>query len=462
MRSFFRVVALVGFIIVARAAYAREVLKVGDDINVDVHGFYKANVSGILLPQGFVDQSLAMQRLTSDIRSPWPPTPVLPENAVISTNLLRIGGTADWSHRLKLDVAWQMALFVSSAGQLLPGLSATSFVSSANAVAAKRRLIPLGQTIVDRAGMRLEHEIDRLALSVSLPFGTLIVGRQILSWGTGRLWNPTDVLSPFAPTTVDREVRRGFDAVRLAVALGATTQLDVIYLPQEKLADNGGVLRFRTNVLEWDASISAGKYANDLVVGADVSGDVGPLGFHAEGASTFEFQNAPSSLALEHRFFRGVAGFDWRPAEKLTFVAEYHFNGFGAESRNQLAERLVSERVVRGEVFGGGRHYAGVIAGYQHSEVFGLSATAILNLIDPSALLVPSLEYWLEQSVLIRAGAAIPLGQSVDPRAFQQLTVDDVLTQSARFIDARKTLGLRSEFGASPWTVFVQAALYIP
>ena len=85
----------------------------------------------------------------------------------------------------------------------------------------------------------------------------------MLSWGTGRLWNPTDLLSPFAPTVVDKEVRRGIDAVRVSVPLGETTQLDALWLPQKVAAEMGGAVRLVTNVKDTDVSVSAAKYVRE-------------------------------------------------------------------------------------------------------------------------------------------------------------------------------------------------------
>ena len=81
----------------------------------------------------------------------------------------------------------------------------------------------------------------------------------------------------------------------------------------------------------------------------------------------------------------------------------------GAREPSQYLSVLKSDRVTRGEVFGAGRHYAGLVAAWQASDLLSVQATALANLQDPSVMLVPALEYWMEQSVLLRAGGYVPI-----------------------------------------------------
>ncbi len=89
-----------------------------------------------------------------------------------------------------------------------------------------------------------------------------------------------------------------------------------------------------------------------------------------------------------------------------------------------------------------------------------LRMLVLANLADPSALAIPVAEYWAAQKVLVRIGGDIPMGRSPDSRALSRLTAADVLTGSAAFRTAVSSLGLRSEYGASPFGLFAQAGLY--
>ena len=139
---------------------------------------------------------------------------------------------------------------------------------------------------------------------------------------------------------------------------------------------------------------------------------------------------------------RAVVGADARPRDDVVVTAEYYFNGWGVTDPAGYLAVLSSDRVQRGEVFGAGRHYLGGSAVWRTSELLSLGGTALVNLADPSALVIPSLEYWAEQKVLLRAGGYLPIGRRPTAAVPQDLA-------------------LRSEYGAAPFGVFAQLAIYL-
>jgi hypothetical protein len=460
--------------VIALPARALEVVHTDGGVVVEASGFVKSFVSSVWLQPSLVDGTRALQGVIDEVRPLVPPelasqVPAdvrLPSHVLLSAQVARVGAKARYRELASLDVAWQLTASVVSDAKFAAGSSLAGTIGGASSLAsASRRLVDLKPVLAESGGLRVEHQVDRLALRFALPFGDLTVGRQVLSWGTGRVWNPTDVLSPFPPTVVDREVRRGFDAARLAVALGPTSQLDVLWLPQQRAADNGGVVRFQTNVAGWDGSVSFGKYVSDLLVGLDVVGDLGPVSVHGEAAYTIGLAGlgvTGEQVRVGEHFLRAVVGADWRPHEKVMLAAEYHYNGFGALTPADYLAKLSSARVTRGEVFGAGRHAAALMALWQAHELASVSLVTLANLQDPSVLFIPSVEWSFAQSVLVRAGANLPLGATPDANVFKRLTAADVALQSEAFTTATKTLGLRSEHGTSPWAAFVQVGLYVP
>lgn len=444
----------------AFAAEAKEVVRQDSGAVLDLSGFFKSQLSGVFLHPEAVQALEAQARLLERAQAAAPPgvqlpgVPVPPRAGVVSSNVLRLASRFRFQDRFELDVAWQLGLTAASA---------PAFLGATPAEGDPRRLVPLGGELGSGSEWRVAHELDRFAIKLPLPFGDLTLGRQVLSWGTGRFWNPTDVLSPFPPTAIDREVRRGFDAARLAVALGDVTQLDLVFLPRVEPAELGGVVRFQTNLAGWDGSVSAGKYLGDLVFGADVVGDLGPVGVHAEGAYTVQLVGlGTSSVEVGEHFFRGVVGAEARPHDKVVVMAEYGFNGYGAATPGRYARILASERVRRGELFGAGKHNLALAGSFLATDIFSTQLAVLVNLSDPSALFVPSFEWSITQWLLLRGGASLPLGRTPDAAVFDALSGADVLTRSEAFGEALRTRGLRSEHGSAPFAVFLQMGLYVP
>ncbi len=460
-------------LLLASAAQARELYRQEDGLTVEGRGFFKSFLTVVAPSPGLADSLAAMGALLDETRPLLPPDqaallPVvtsLPPSAAVGFSSVRLGTTVSWRDWLELNAAWQLSATLASSASFTQGASVSGFVGTGLSGPAKRRLWDFEPVLASAGSWRLEHNLDQLSVKVHTRRADVIVGRQVLSWGAGRLWNPTDLLSPFAPTVVDKEVRRGIDAVRVSVPFGETTQLDVLWLPQRLAAEMGGALRLVTNVKDTDVSVSAAKYVRDVVLGADFSGDLGPLGVHGEAAYTLSLEGlweGGRTVQVGEHFLRAVAGVDWRPADEWVLMAEYHFNGSGSPLASHYVERLSTPRAARGEVFGAGRHYLGLVAAWRPDELVSVSGLVLANVTDPSVLLVPSVEWWFEQTVILRAGASLPLGRWPDASGLRALTPADVLGQTDAWRAESRSLGVTSEYGMGSFGVFVQVAVYVP
>lgn len=394
--------------------------------SLELGGFYKTFAAGLVLPewQGSSDLLLAQR----------------PEyRGALATQVARLQARFLFAETLDFEAAWQVGGLVASREEFVSGFALGG--ASGTGESGSRRLVDFDGVFAESRTMRLVHDLDRLALKLSLPGADVVLGRQVLGWGSGRIWNPTDLLSPFAPTALDKEVRRGVDALRVSVPLGSTGLFDALWLPQRG-ADQGFVLRAQANFLGYDFSLSTAKYVSDLVLGADFSGDAGPLGVHGEAAWTMNLSGwSGDGLGVEEEFLRAVGGVEWRPLDSLVLLAEYHFNGHGAAEPDDYAARALSERVASGEVFGVGRHYLGLVSSWAASDLLTLQATVLLNLLDPSAMLMPVLEWSAAQNALVRLGAFVPVGAN-----------------PSGHLDG--TVRMHSEYGSSPAGLMVQTAIH--
>ncbi|MFX8565689.1 hypothetical protein ABTL91_18930, partial [Acinetobacter baumannii] len=81
--------------------------------------------------------------------------------------------------------------------------------------------------------------------------GALRAGRQRIAWGTGKIWNPTDVVNPYQPTSIERDERRGVDALYAREGLGALGQAELVWAGEDRWVDHQLLARGRADLGGW-------------------------------------------------------------------------------------------------------------------------------------------------------------------------------------------------------------------
>ncbi|HUJ76132.1 MAG TPA: hypothetical protein VL359_14815, partial [bacterium] len=155
---------------------------------------------------------------------------------------------------------------------------------------------------------------------LDLDWISLTLGRQVVNYGRGELWSPTDIFTELDLSGIS-PVRRGTDSVRLTVPLGQTAGFDVVGAPT--LAPADGRYSARANALiadVFDAAVVAARDGADKgwVLGADFKTDV-EVGL--TGEATY-FQPDPGGWG----WVRAAAGVDWSIGDFI-LAAEYYYNG---------------------------------------------------------------------------------------------------------------------------------------
>lgn len=119
----------------------------------------------------------------------------------------------------------------------------------------------------------VKTDVHRLYVRFYLPSVDLTFGRQSVNWGVGYAWSPVDVFNPPDPTD-PQGLRRGIDAAVAQVPVGP---LDFWTLA---LADGKYGVRRRGNLSGTDWSLAFVSDTGDMILGADLKGDLG-VGWHA-------------------------------------------------------------------------------------------------------------------------------------------------------------------------------------
>jgi hypothetical protein len=307
------------------------------------------------------------------------------------------------------------------------------------------RYTPLAWDIESTDDFLWIHEFDRLAAVCSWRNLDFLFGRQAITWGTGRFWQPTDLFSPFGPLQVDREFKAGNDAARLLLALGDFTQAEFVWAFGED-ADpdrSAGVGKFKTLFKDYDLSVLGGWVQTEIVVGGDFAGDLGSTGIGLHGEFLYNHLKDSSD------YVDFLVGLDYGfPGRGPYLLGEYYYYGAGATSTEELNEVAGNNRILSRGTLLLGRHTLGLGASYQILPILMGMFNVLVNLTDPSAILNPALEYSIADNAAATVGCTVPLGEA--PTFF-------VYPGGVGVRDVR----LNSEYGTYPFSFFLEVRFYI-
>lgn len=267
-----------------------------------------------------------------------------------------------------------------------------------------RQAIDLRWWAVTGEHYTLSHFIDRLYFRQALGKADFTIGRQRISWGAGRVWNPTDLFNPINPASFDKIEKDGADAVSARLYLGSFTDMEVVYNAVDEFNESNYGARFRTNFQTYDFSVMGGYFDRRLVAGADFAGNLFQAGFRGEGIISADRDD------LNSNFVKFIIGLDYQFNPELYGLVEYHFNGEGKSDRLEYE----FARLISGEILNLNRNYLFLQEAYQVHPLLNTAFSTNLNLNDGSGFFNGSVVYSLTEDIYVSVGALLPFGDTLD------------------------------------------------
>lgn len=197
-------------------------------------------------------------------------------------------------------------------------------------------------------------EVERLYLTTYFSAFDLIIGKQQISWGTGRAWSPSDIFNP--PNPLDPDGRRqGVAAVLTRIPHGPLSFSSFV-IAEDKDSDKlSWGARYHGYVNGTDWSVFYANKNEKPIIGGDVATDLIGLGVHSE--LTWEPEYADDGRLL------WLAGVDYSWLDgKLIWLGEYLYDSASEATRHSLFNQL----------------------SYAYSEFNNVSLNLLSNLVDGS------------------------------------------------------------------------------
>lgn len=242
---------------------------------------------------------------------------------------------------------------------------------------------------------------DRLYLKLSFPQTDLTLGKQRIAWGTGHVWNPTDVFNPFALSfAVAEEERKGIEAIRLQIPYGPAGGFEGVVLSGNEWAKSKKGLKAKVNIGLFDLSASyvdLGDGSNQI--GYDSAGEIKGVGVRSETALV-------STPAIPS-YLKSVMGLGYTLDNGWGIDFEYYFNGLGKRSLSNYNWA----GLFAGDIVQLGMDYAYLGFNKIIDEITTIQFSFLMNADDQTWIFFPSYERNISQNVDVGLIAMLVGGQ---------------------------------------------------
>lgn len=266
-----------------------------------------------------------------------------------------------------------------------------------------RQVISLHWQPVTEKHVTLTDYIDRLYFDQEFSFGKLVVGRQRISWGTGRVWNPTDIFNPINPANFGKIEKDGADAASMKFYLGQLTDLQFVYDAEYHFNSSNYAARFRTNILGYDLAVLTGSADRRFITGGDFAGNVWTAGIRGEALVSED----PSKA---HGYYvRWILGMDYQFTDKLYGMFEYYHNGQG--TLNRLEYDLIG--LYEGKILNLAKDYLAVTGSYQLTPLVTVMLSSNSNFNDGSGYVAGTISYSASDNTSLALGSLYAYGKTL-------------------------------------------------
>ena len=282
------------------------------------------------------------------------------------------------------------------------------------------------------------QNLDRLNYQYSTQKADLTLGRQVISFGSARFINPTDIFIPFNIQTLNQEYRVGIDALRYQASLGDFSIIDtgVIIGEDANSENNAAFLRAKKSSLGNDIEGMYIQLKDIKILGGGIETSIGDYGFWFETA----FADLQGSIADD--YIRTSFGSDYAINESIIISLEYHYNGAGSKNTDDYTSLLNTIPYEKLGVYLLGEQYLIPALSWTATPLVTVNTSGFFNLSD--------------QSVFLNISSEISWSDNLYSDFGMYLSYGDNLT----YQPTSQVISFGSEFGSYPLSLYASLKYY--
>ena len=268
----------------------------------------------------------------------------------------------------------------------------------------------LTRTLSESSRSLFQHHIDRLSYQYFADWGTLTVGRDVVTWGNGLVFNPLDLLNPFSPQDIERDYKVGDDMLLIdlfPLKWNGDLAWQILAVPHRNPLT--GDLDLETSSLAIKTHFFTGNFEWNLLTAMHYDElHLGAGSVHTIGGAVVRADLLVGIPKEGETRYSAILNIDysWTMAGLNTYgLLEYYYQSVGSSDFQNVSSNIaLLERLARGEVYTLGQRY---LAGALQVELHPLlhaHCSSILNLKDQSLLLQPYLLWDPKQNLQVALG----------------------------------------------------------
>lgn len=258
------------------------------------------------------------------------------------------------------------------------------------------------------------NTIDRLSISYGSPHFVIKAGRQAITWGSGTVFQVSDIVAPFSPNALDTSYKPGVDMVYAQYLFDSGADIQTIWVP--RAASFGGTIAFASSTFAARARMTLGPIDTGVMLARDRGDAIASLAFGGPlGGASWNVEYAQWMLAsgTTHRsYLANISNFGTLFGRNISYFAEYYHNGFGVDAAlpfDSLPASLI-KRMSTGQVFNTGRDLLAFGGQMQITPDLMIAPNAMINLQDRSAVAGVLVNYTLDDNTNLVVNYLHPLG----------------------------------------------------
>ncbi len=358
------------------------------------------------------------------------------QNLGLVNQRLRLESTATLTKAISVSAAYDFTMRVQD-----PLLSQTALLTLGTNPATYRFSDPKDQLYPgqdEKTSFALLQNIDRLAITWTLSAADIIIGRQAIAWESARVINPTDILAPFTFDELDKEERRGIDALRVRIPIGLFGEFDSgLVLGQDfKSKNNAWYSRIKYYLWNTDISVVGVGFQNNFLAGLNLARALGGASVWFEAAHVWPHAYGSATELKAEQYTRLSLGADYAFGSKTYAFLEFHLSTAGAKDPENYLDLFSSIPFREGAVYLLGQHYMAPGVNIQITPLITFTGQTLWNMDDLSLYVAPAVDYNIAQNIYLQVGAFIGTGSE------------------------SQVLSLESEFGSYPDSYYTSFRIY--